>query len=128
MSNATIQPENQTAGRVARENEIWVAPEVDICETKTEYTIYAEMPGVNKESLLVTVEGNELLIEGRRGLVGGPGQRLHREIRTANYRRAFELDPAIDPGKISAKMDQGLLVLKLPKTERAHPRKINVVG
>ena len=45
---------------------------------------------------------------------------------TADYRRVFELDPAIDSSKISAKMEQGVLTLTLPKSERIKPRKITV--
>ena len=54
------------------------------------------------------------------------GEVLFRERSAADYRRVFELDPAIDTGKISAKMEQGMLMLTLPKSERVKPRKINV--
>ena len=56
-------------------------------------------------------------------VVGNP---LFRERALADYRRVFELDPAIDTAKISAKMDQGVLSLALPKSERVKPRKITV--
>ena len=49
-----------------------------------------------------------------------------RERSAADYRRVFELDPAIDTGKIAAKMEQGMLLLTLPKSERIKPRKITV--
>ena len=55
-----------------------------------------------------------------------PGEPLFRERVLTDYRRVFELDPAIDAGKIAAKMDQGLLTLTLPKSERVKPRKITV--
>ncbi|HEY2341431.1 MAG TPA: Hsp20/alpha crystallin family protein, partial [Chthoniobacteraceae bacterium] len=54
------------------------------------------------------------------------GQLLYRESRTWDYRRAFELDPSIDASKISAKMEQGVLRLHLPKAESVKPRKIAV--
>jgi HSP20 family protein len=56
------------------------------------------MPGVNKEGLEIFVEN----------------------------RRTFELDPSIDTGKISAKIEQGVVTLTLPKAERVKPRKIEV--
>ena len=49
-----------------------------------------------------------------------------RESRVADFRRVFELDPAIDTSKINAKMDQGVLTLTLPKSEKVKPRKIKV--
>ena len=51
---------------------------------------------------------------------------LFRERRVADYRRVFELDPAVDTAKVSAKMDQGVLTLTLPKSEGVKPRKIAV--
>jgi HSP20 family protein len=51
---------------------------------------------------------------------------LHHESRLENFRRTFELDPSIDADKISAKIDQGLMTLTLPKAEHVKPRKITV--
>jgi len=54
------------------------------------------------------------------------GTLIHRESRPENFRRAFEIDPSIDANKISAKIDQGLVTLTLPKAEHVKPRKITV--
>ena len=117
--------ENRTANnRPARED--YVAPEVNIFETNDGYVLEAEMPGVNKDGLEITLEGNEITITGRRAADAAGGEALFRERRTADYRRVFELDPAIDTAKVSAKMDQGILTLTLPKSERVKPRKITV--
>lgn len=107
-------------------SEEFVSPEVNICETKDGYVLEAEMPGVNKDGLEITLEGNEITIVGHRQLQHLNGEPLFRESRDADYRRVFELDPAIDTGKISAHMEQGVLTLTLPKSERVKPRKINV--
>jgi HSP20 family protein len=84
------------------------------------------MPGVNKDGLEITLEGNEITILGRRTAEPNDGELLFRERSTADYRHVFELDPAIDTGKISAKLEQGMLLLTLPKSERVKPRKITV--
>jgi HSP20 family molecular chaperone IbpA len=81
------------------------------------------MPRVNKEGLEMWVENNELTIVARRSL---PGMVIHRESRRENFRRSFELDPSIDAGKISAKIEQGVVTLTLPKAEQVKPRKITV--
>jgi HSP20 family protein len=103
-----------------------VSPEVNIFETKEGYLLEAEMPGVSKEGLEITLEGTEMTIVGRRQAEVVPGDALFRERHPADYRRVFELDPAIDTSKISAKMEQGLLTLALPKSEKVKPRKIAV--
>ncbi len=118
--------ENRSANsRAAREE--YVTPEVNIFETKEGYTLQAEMPGVNKAGLEITLEGNEITITGRRASEAMSGEPLFRERQTADFRRVFELDPAIDTAKIAAKMEQGILTLTLPKSERVKPRRI-VVG
>ena len=104
----------------------FVAPDVNIYETEDGYTLQADMPGVAKEGVEITVEGNTLTFAGRRRSEPGPGSALYRESRGVNYRRAFEIDPAIDVGRISAEMRQGVLTLTLPKAEHVKPRKIEI--
>jgi len=128
MNSAVMQKETNAPSRSARDNELWLSPAVDIYETNEGYTIQAEMPGLNKAGLEVLVENNELVIVGRRSLAQPPGEVLHREIHAAHFRRAFELNPAIDTTKITAKMEQGLLILSLPKAEKTKPRRITVEG
>ncbi len=122
---ATVQTDQRpsTSPRPAKE---YVSPEVNIFETNDGYVLEAEMPGVNKDGLEITLEGNELTIVGHRQNEQAAGQPLFRERTLADYRRVFELDPAIDTTKVSAKMDQGVLTLTLPKSERVKPRKITV--
>jgi len=122
----TLQKEQRAPVSNRNQSQEFVSPEVNIFETKDGYVLEAEMAGVNKEGLEVTLEGNEITIIGRRHSQPETGQPLFRECQTADFRRVFELDPAIDTGKISAKMDQGLLTLTLPFSEKVKPRKIAV--
>jgi HSP20 family protein len=125
--NATLQKESQAAPAVERaQSAQYVAPEVNIYETKEGYTLEAEMPGVNKDGLEITLEGHEITIVGRRATEVVSGQVLFRERSGADYRRVFELDPAIDTSRINARMNQGVLYLSLPKSEQVKPRKIAV--
>jgi HSP20 family protein len=84
------------------------------------------MPGVSKDGLEISVENNELSIVGRRNLPAIEGTLIHRESRPHSYRRLFEIDPSIDSAKISARMNQGVVTLTLPKAEEVKPRKIAV--
>ena len=120
-----------TTNHQARSNqqarkEEYVAPQVNIFETNEGYILEAEMPGVNKEGLEITLEDNEITIVGHRQSESTPGQPLFRERHAADYRRVFELDPAIERSNISARMEQGVLTLTLPKSEKVKPRKIRV--
>ena len=104
----------------------FVTPEVNIFETPEGYLLEAEMPGVNKDGLEITIEGNEITIVGRRTEELTTAEALFRERSGSDFRRVFELDPAIDTSKISAKMNQGVLTLTLLKSEEVKPRKILV--
>jgi HSP20 family protein len=121
----TVENGQQTAAQQTRQTD-YVAPEVNIFETKDGYVVEAEMPGVNKEGLEITVEDNELTIVGHRNSEQLNAQPLFRERRLADYRRSFELDPAIDTSKVAAKIEQGILTVSLPKSEKVKPRKIAV--
>jgi len=117
---------NQVEKRKELENQPqYIAPRVDITETKNGYTLEAEMPGVNKQGLELLLDNDELTILGHRESLAC-GDLIHRETTPQPFRRIFALDPAIDSGKITAQMDQGVLVLQLPKAERLKPRKIPV--
>ena len=104
----------------------FVAPDVNIYESKDGYLLEAEMPGVNKEGLEITLEGHEITITGRRAAEVVSGEPLFCERQAADYRRVFELDPAIDTAHIAARMNQGVLILTLPKSEKVKPRKIAI--
>ncbi len=120
----TLTRENPTGDRALAEQ--FVAPPSRLIETGDGYILEVEMPGVNKEGLDISVESNELTITGRRSFPAVEGTLTHRESRPENFRRTFELDPSIDGNKISARIDQGLATLTLPKAEHVKPRKITV--
>lgn len=120
---ATLQKDTRTTNEQPAE---FISPEVNIFETGDGYVLEAEMPGVNKEGLEITLDGNEITIVGHRRVEALNGSPLFRESRNVDYRRVFELDPAIDTAKVSARMDQGVLTLTLPKSEKVKPRKITV--
>ena len=120
----TLVRENRNTKQ--QRSEQFVTPVSSVIEDGDAYILSAEMPGVNKEGLEISIENNELTIIGRRALPEIEGTLVHRESRTENFRRAFELDPSIDTAKISARIDQGILTLTLPKAEKLKPRKITV--
>src|SRR5258706_14269167 len=93
---AVAQRDNNQTVREAQPERRFVAPEVNIFETKDDYVLEAEMPGVSKDGLEITLEGNVLTIVGHRADPTAAGEAVYRESRPLDYRRVFELDPAID--------------------------------
>jgi HSP20 family protein len=120
----TLVRENRDSER--RTSEQFLAPAASLVENDDGYTLQVEMPGVNKQGLEISFENNELTLTGRRSLPAIDGTEIHRESRRENFRRTFELDPSIDADKISAKIDQGIVTLTLPKAEKVKPRTIAV--
>ncbi len=120
----TLTRETRDADRMQTEQ--FITPPASVSDTADGYMLEIEMPGVKKDGLDISVENNELTIIGRRSVPAAEGTVIHRESRPENFRRTFELDPSIDANKISAKIDQGLMTLTLPKAEHVKPRKIAV--
>jgi HSP20 family protein len=121
--NTVVRKNHETDRAQAEE---FNTPSGSLIETSNGYTLAVEMPGVNKDGLEISVENNELTIIGRRSLPQIEGTLIHREGRPENFRRTFELDPSIDSEKISARIEQGIVTLTLPKAEHVKPRKITV--
>jgi HSP20 family protein len=124
--NTLVRENHSKASNGERGAEQFIAPAATVLENSDGYTLEVEMPGVSRENLEMWVENNELTILGRRSMPAADGTLLHRESRPENFRRTFELDPSIDAEKISAKIEQGVVGLTLPKAERVKPRKITV--
>lgn len=123
--NALTQQQERRPETEARPKR-FATPPVNIFEERDGYVLEAEMPGVTRDSVEITLEGNELTIIGHRQDTAATGEPIYRECRLADYRRTFELDPAIDTQKITARVEQGVLTLHLPKHEKVKPRKISI--
>lgn len=127
MNNIT-QTQNQGARVQRQTNRGFVMPPANISASNNEYLVEVEMPGVDKSGLEITVEGNELTIIGHRKGDTPQGQLYYSEWPEADFRRVFELGPDVDTTKINAQLEQGVLKLRLPKSEKAKPRKIQIGG
>jgi HSP20 family molecular chaperone IbpA len=110
-----------------REQEIFVRPPVDVYEDQAGIVLYADLPGVTKENLIVRMDGDTLLIEGRAQLETPSGmEAVYAEFRAPNFRRSFSLSTELETGKIDASLRNGVLTLRIPKQEASKPRKIEV--
>ena len=119
-------PQKTTHNTPQPTEERFAIPPVDIREEAEEFVLVADMPGVTKEGLEVTLDANELTLVGHRAPAPESREYLHRESRRPSYRRVFEIAPEIDAGRITAHIADGVLTVRLPKTEALKPRKIAI--
>jgi HSP20 family molecular chaperone IbpA len=102
-------------------------PAVDIVEGKEELYLIADMPGVDENSVDITLDKNILTIYGTVEPETHDNYRLiYTEYGIGDYKRTFTLSDEIDREKIQATVKNGILRLKLPKAETAKSRKIPV--
>ena len=104
------------------------APLVDISETDTEYLIKAELPEIRKEDLHVTVENGVLTLSGERKFEKEEKDRRYHRVERAfgSFARSFTVPEDCDPAKVNAEFKDGLLWVRLTKSERARPRSVEV--
>lgn len=106
----------------------WLPP-VDIYENDArEIVLKAEVPGLRREDLALTVENNTLTIKGeRRRDESVRDDRYHRVERAYGaFSRSFTLPNAVDGGRVRAEYRDGVLTIVMPLREEAHPRQIQV--
>ncbi len=104
------------------------APAVDIYETEKEIVLKADLPGVNLSDVDIRLDNNVLSVRGER--------RFEKEVKEDNYHRVeraygnfvrtFSLPNTVDPEKIEAAYDNGVLRVTMPKREEARPKQIKV--
>jgi HSP20 family protein len=103
-------------------------PAVDIFETKDNLVLRAELPGMKKEEVQISVENNVLTLKGER--------KFDKEIKRENYHRvervygnfcrSFTLPTSIDKNKIEATFRDGVLEVTMPRAEEAKPKQIDI--
>ncbi|MFH1755800.1 MAG: Hsp20/alpha crystallin family protein [Candidatus Latescibacterota bacterium] len=108
------------------ESESYRAPLTNINETDKSYMVTMEMPGVSKENVNVSIEDDKLAISGERVEKFEEEGLLRKEIREEKFHRTFVLDRRIDRDKIKAKMENGILIVTLPKKEGEVGRKVSI--
>ena len=104
------------------------SPLVDIAEDEKEYLIKAELPEVKKEDVRVTVENGVVTITGERKFEKEEkGKKYHRIERAyGSFARSFSVPDNADDAKVAAELKDGVLKVRLAKSEKAKPKQIDV--
>jgi HSP20 family protein len=108
-----------------------VMPSIDVTETDKEIQIAAELPGLERKDVDISIEDNVLTIRGEKKV-----EREEKDEKNKNYRlaersygvfyRVIELPSGIDPSQVQATMSKGVLTIKIPKPARSQAKKIEV--
>ena len=102
-------------------------PYSDIYETDEALTVLMEMPGVGREGVSVALEDDVLRVEGKIDFGKYEGMEpVYTEFNVGHYTRSFALSGKIDREGIGAQLEDGVLVLTLPKAREAQPRRIAI--
>ncbi|HEX4307994.1 MAG TPA: Hsp20/alpha crystallin family protein [Solirubrobacterales bacterium] len=103
-------------------------PRFDIEETEEAWIVEAELPGVKRKDVDVEVRDGELLISGEIKERERVGVVRHRTRRTGKFEIRVALPDDVDADRVDARLENGVMVVEIPKPERAKPRKVTVGG
>jgi HSP20 family protein len=108
-------------------NEMW-SPSVDISETKDDFVVKAELPGLEAKDVNVSISGNVLTIKGeKKAEEEEKDEHYHRVERySGSFQRVFQLPSGVKADKVEASFDKGVLKVTLPKVEEAKKKEIEV--
>jgi len=105
------------------------APRLDVTENDTAYEVQAELPGVKKEDVKVSVDGQRVTIEAECQQANEQRQGeqvVYSERSTRRYQRSFTLPSEVDDGNAAARLEDGVLMLTLPKRQGGGARRLTV--
>lgn len=102
-------------------------PAFDIIEHEKAFYVYLDMPGVTKDMLNIEVESRELLVSATTSHGAGPKERLHSlEFGDVQYSIALALSDKVNPEKIEAHLENGVVKIVLPKLEKQQVGRIKI--
>jgi len=106
----------------------YVYPPMNVRESDEAYTVECEVPGLEMEDLEVYVTGDQLTVSGtRKSNLPEEGVTLHRRERdSGRFSRAVTLPGPVEGGKTEAKLADGVLTVRVPKTEETKPKRVEV--
>ncbi len=103
-------------------------PKANIYEENDEFIVEAEVPGIKKENISLEIKNNTLCIDTKNNYEDKvEGNKYYiKEIIDKNYSRSFYIPKNIDTEKLTANLEDGILKIKLPKSEEVKPKQIPI--
>lgn len=113
----------------ARRGDAARSPAIDVSETESAYLVKAELPGVSRDGLDVTINDGVLTINAERNeekKEEKEGRLIRQERYYGKFVRSLRLGSDVDESKVEARYEDGVLHLSLPKTAEVKPRKVDI--
>jgi len=101
-------------------------PDVDIYASEDDILFAIDLPGVAKGDVKIDIDENDVLVVQARCGTTEPNKPLLRQFEVGDYYRAFQLSDEYHADKVDAKLDNGVLVVRIPRREETKPRRIQV--
>lgn len=104
------------------------SPDIDFIENENAFVLKAELPGVSKEDVKISLVESVLTIRGEKTVSDDDKRKNYHRIERhyGNFQRSFSLPSSVDANHIEAEFNNGILTIELPKLEEAKPRMIEV--
>ncbi|MDX1932810.1 MAG: Hsp20/alpha crystallin family protein [Capsulimonadales bacterium] len=120
-------PEGRS-GNIAQNMRLW-SPSVDVAENESEIVIHAELPGMKQEDIDIELTGDTLTLRGERKFENEERKQnfVRVERSYGRFQRSFTVATPIRSDQVTATYRDGVLEIRLPKSEEQRPRKVQVV-
>jgi len=106
------------------------SPAIDVAESEKEFTVRAEIPGIDPKDLEVSITGNQLVLSGeKKESTEKKGKDFYQsESRYGSFRRVVPLPQTVDVEKAEAECSNGVITIRLQKVQTQPPKRIEVKG
>ena len=126
LFNTFFEP-NQGNGSAAPTGRRWI-PAMDLVETEEDFVLRADLPGLSEEDVNIELEDNVLTISGERKAAHEERKEGYYRVERASgaFSRSLTLPEGVDPERVRASFDRGVLEVRIPKPEQRKPRKVTI--
>jgi len=127
MNNCGVVVRHEHAARPSVGEDQYRVPAADVYETSEAFVLMLDLPGARRESISLTLEKGEMRVRAEvEPLHRQEGTLLLDELQGTGFYRAFSIAEGIDTGNVDARFEQGVLTVKLFKSEDVKPREIHI--
>jgi HSP20 family protein len=127
LFNTFFEPSSGTNGSSTTALRRWI-PAMDLVETDDDFVLRADLPGVSESDVNIELEDNVLTISGERKAEHEERKEGYYRVERASgaFSRSLTLPEGVDPDRVQANFDRGVLEVRIPKPEQRKPRKVTI--